>query len=343
MRKLVLLAVSVLALVALGRPATAMAYGAQGHEVVGAIADKLLRPAARARVRALLGMPLRAASTWADCVKDVMPVAGQGMRYNPVPRFRAACRRFDTPAGRARMQAYVARNWDRCAADSHGQACHKTYHYTDVAIQHDHYDRAHAGTSDHDIVAAMAAAIEVLQGRPAPGPVAIQDPTEALLLLAHLVGDVHQPLHVGSVYLDDEGRLVDPGPSGGPIDRHIDTRGGNAIEDGNTNLHAQWDVIPRSIDPAVSPAAMLRFARAIPPTPGPVAQWPARWASSTMLVAREAFAGLSFTRVGASRPGNWVVTLHDRPAYEATRATLQHRQLTLAGARLAQVLNALWP
>ena len=33
---------------------------------------------------------------------------------------------------------------------------------------------------------------------------------EALRLLAHYVGDIHQPLHVAAVYLDREGRVVDP-------------------------------------------------------------------------------------------------------------------------------------
>lgn len=342
MRKFLLLAMSALALGVLGCPAVALAFGPQGHEVVGAVADRLLRPPARARVQALLGMPLRLASTWADCVKDVMPVAGQGLSYQPDARFVDACRRFDTPAGRARMQSFVARNWSRCTPAASAQACHKTYHYADVAIQHDHYDRAFAGTSDHDVVSVLDAAIAVLQGRPAPAPVDIEDQTEALLLLDHLVGDVHQPLHVGSVYLDNDGQLVDPGPSGQPVDRRIDTRGGNAIEDGGTNLHAQWDVIPASLDPQALPAAMLKAARAVAATPGPLAQWPTRWASESVIAAREAYGGLTFTRIGAARPGNWVAVVTDRPAHEARRAALQERQLTLAGARLAQLLNSVW-
>jgi hypothetical protein len=51
---------------------------------------------------------------------------------------------------------------------------------------------------------------------------------------------------------------------------------------------------------------------------------------------------LTFTRIGAARPGNWVAVVTDRPAHEARRAALQERQLTLAGARLAQLLNSVW-
>src|SRR5207247_10088509 len=32
----------------------------------------------------------------------------------------------------------------------------------------------------------------------------------ALILLAHYVADIHQPLHVGAVYFDEQGRFTDP-------------------------------------------------------------------------------------------------------------------------------------
>jgi hypothetical protein len=69
----------VAATIALGTTTgSALAFGPQGHEVVGAIADQLLRPPATAKFKALLGsqMPLRSAATWADCAKNVDPVAG---------------------------------------------------------------------------------------------------------------------------------------------------------------------------------------------------------------------------------------------------------------------------
>jgi len=76
--------------------------------------------------------------------------------------------------------------------------------------QRGHFDRNFQGTNDHDIVAAINAATAVLLERPSPPPFKIADKREALFLLAHLVGDLHQPLHVGAVYLDKDGNLVDP-------------------------------------------------------------------------------------------------------------------------------------
>jgi hypothetical protein len=321
----------------------ALAFGPRGHEMVGAIADKLLGAHAAVAVKKNLGMPMRTAATWADCVKDVVPVAGQGLVYKADPKYHATCGPFETAAGIARMQDYVKRNWKTCSADPHVTACHKKYHFADVAIEHDRYDRAYAGTSEHDIVSAIAAAVAVLQGRPVPAPFAIKDKQEALLLLAHLLGDIHQPLHVGSVYLDSQNQPVDPGPAGTPIDKATDTVGGNDIEDGSSNLHAEWDDVSTTLNPLAPAAPLLADAKAVKPTPGDLSAWPAAWASETVLAARGAFSGLTYGKAGALKPGDWVVQFADKPAYAAQRRSVQAQQITRAGARLAQLLNAIWP
>ena len=43
-----------------------------------------------------------------------------------------------------------------------------------------------------------------------PQPFSFETKQEALRVLAHLVGDVHQPLHVGAIYLDAPGNAVNP-------------------------------------------------------------------------------------------------------------------------------------
>ncbi len=328
---------------ALGASTAGWAFGPRGHQVVGALADKLLGAHAAAEVKKNLGLPLRTAATWADCVKDVAPVKDKGLVYQADLQYHAACAAFETPAGIARMQDYVQRNWKNCSTDAHVTACHKKYHFADVAIQHDHYDRRYAGTSDHDIVSALDAAIAVLQGQPAPAPFSIKDRQEALLLLAHLMGDLHQPLHVGAVYLDAKNQAQDPGDAATPIDKATDTVGGNDLEDGGTNLHAEWDDVSSTLNPMALPAPLLADARAVAPTAGNVKTWPAAWASQTVVAAQGAYSGLSYTHAGAKKPGDWVVKIADRPAYADQRRQVQARQLARAGARLAQVLNVIWP
>ena len=96
------------------------------------------------------------------------------------------------------------------------------------------------------MVAAISAAVAVLQGKKAPAPFEIRDEREALRLIAHLVGDIHQPLHVASVYLDADGRPVDPDHDGSDPDSK--TRGGNDLRDGSHALHAERDDVPTELN-----------------------------------------------------------------------------------------------
>lgn len=47
------------------------AWGSQGHQLVGAIADQLLTDNARTHVQQELGVSLQVAATWPDCVRAV--------------------------------------------------------------------------------------------------------------------------------------------------------------------------------------------------------------------------------------------------------------------------------
>ena len=332
----------VIAIAALSCVATnsVFAWGPHGHEVSGAIADQLLTPSAKKKLQEIAGISLRSASKWADCVKDVSPKDGV-FKYQPNPKYSAACKELEATVGIARMEEYVARNSDGCGNSSATELCHKQYHYADVAIQHDKYDRSYAGTNDHDIVSAINAAIAVLQGKPAPAPLSIKDQKEALLMLAHFMGDLHQPLHVGAVYIDAFGQPMNPDLLGEKLDHRTETRGGNSIAVGSSNLHAQWDAIPTSIKSATISDAMLKEARSVAKVTGPIGKWPGAWASETVVVAQGAFEGITYNDDPAKKPG-WVAEFKDRKAYLKHRNKAQREQLAKAGARLAMVLNEVW-
>jgi hypothetical protein len=326
------------ATIAVGTPALAWDY--QGHEMVGAIADQLLNANAKLQVAQHLGFSLQEAAPWPDCVRSIVHKDDGNFDYLPSPfhpEYRTPCKSFEGKEELVRMEDYAKRNWVNCTyiPTTAGQ-CHAAYHFADVAIQRDGYDRRYAGTSDHDVVSAINAAIAVLQDRPAPAPFSIKDKKEALLLLAHFVGDIHQPLHVGAVYLDANGNQVDPDDTG--LDPNSETQGGNAIMDGTRNLHSEWDAIPDTW--GVTPdAALLADARAVPPTQGPIKGWAVSWASDTVKTAQSAFNGLTFS--GA--PHGWTVTFADRPKYEQDAEKIKWAQLAKGGARLTQVLNSIWP
>ena len=172
----------------------ARAWGDLGHSLVGAVAEATMTERARELVRGTIGVePLSAAAVWADHVRD------------DVGRFTA-----EDPASRPD-------SW----RDFSG------FHYVEVPTGFDF-----AGQPPRELKDARGAirgAIRVLNGKGELGWAATPaQRTIALRFLAHLVGDVHQPLHVGNGF-----------DLGGNACR-VKTAGvaGAARE---LNLHAFWD------------------------------------------------------------------------------------------------------
>ena len=321
---------------ALGPPA--WAWGPEGHHTVGAMADRLLAgTVAEQQVRVLLGgMSLEQASVWADCVKGVRP--GTGFDYPESGKY-PECAPFETDAGRAAMGDYVRRNDSNCDREPTEESCHRQYHYADVAIQHNRYATGFTGARRDDVVAAIAAAVHVLKNEPAAPPFSFADKREALLVLAHLVGDIHQPLHVGAVYLSVRGTRVDPDAD--TLDPETETRGGNRLwlgGPGTANLHSRWDAVPTSLTVALLTDMLIQQARAVPVTPGLAADWSTAWATDTVRIARQAFVGVRF---GAKKAGRWPTKLPT--GYAARINALKREQVVKAGAHLAQLLQAVWP
>jgi len=313
----------------------AHAWGPDGHQTVATIAAGLLKGTpTEARVNVLLGdIPLPLAAVWADCAKGISPAQGYGY---PNPGKYAECAPLETLARIAEMADYVRRN-DRQCGLAREETCHKQTHYADVALQRSRYLPGFTGTREDDVVGSLRQAILVLQGKPAPGQPSFKGPREALLMLLHLVGDIHQPLHVVSVYVDATGAVVDPDE--GPFDAATETRGGNDLIIGSKNLHAEWDSVASRVVPQPPSADVMALARAVPVTAGDVSAWSTAWATETLTVGKAAFDGISYS----TEDGQHHHAIQLPAGYSKRRTDLQREEVAKAGARLAQVLTAIWP
>jgi len=312
---------------------SAWPWGADGHRTVGLIADIILeqQPALNDRVRQILGESgLAEVSVWADCAK--------GFRI---------CRRPLTEEEKA---------------FTHDNPKHHAFHYTDVPIQQSQYRAGTAGTGSDDVVQVMKQAVNVLRGKaPNQGP-AILNQRNALWLLAHLVGDIHQPLHVGAVYFDgDCTQIVDPNVVGaGQPDFGIgstvaSTRGGNDLMISKSrNLHSYWDggtVTGAMRLVGVRDKSIEEFAMAIarnPPrgwqTAGDPETWSTQWATEIMPLAHQALTRLHIApgELVTGGPGGhctWSVgpLPRDYTSWANQQALVQ---LGKAGFRLAALLQA---
>ena len=303
----------------------AWAWGADGHRTMAAIADQLIAGShAGQEVKALLkpGETLESISTWMDCVKG-----GCGVQ---------------TPE----MAAFVAAN-----------PGHSQYHYADLPFQAAAYRLGEAGTRDTDVVQVLRQALAVLQGRVSAQtqPPAF-DRRQALLVAVHLVGDLHQPLHIGAAYLDRQGAYIRPATAAAVDRRSIfDTRGGNWLMLYGATLHGYWDV--DAVKSAMAQAGARSdadFAARLLAAPAESASLVGdpydrvvEWANESLRLAADAYLSITpglRTKVsdasGASH-NSWPISWS--ADYPAQASAVAAQRITRAGQRLALLLKAIWP
>lgn len=226
---------------------------------------------------------------------------------------------------------------------------HDTYHYANLPFQADAYALTVPGARPTDAVQTAREAIQVLKtGK------GIFSPREALRILAHLAGDIHQPLHVGNAFVSDSGPLqfvVPKGPAGWRT-----TLGGNALVYGperRFNLHSFWDSHAVNITMGTEdvPAFATRLFNELKPAAewansGDVQSWPAQWATEGLARAKDVHRGLRLVSyLGPDEEKRvqhrWLI--EQPPDYEERAKPITRKQLALAGYRLAETLKAIWP
>lgn len=198
-RPSLLLAFSVI----LSSTTAAQAYSPLGHEIVGAIADERFAGTPMAAKIAVMldGFSLENAAVIADEIK------GWDKKGVDDPRsfHYSAHRKIDR-----QLRDFWRANQPTYDLNSTAPS-HHWFHYTDVpVVPPQKYRDGTAGRSKWDIVHMIPYCIQILQGRlPEQNERKITKPV-ALILLAHYVADIHQPLHVGAAYFDPNGGIADP-------------------------------------------------------------------------------------------------------------------------------------
>jgi hypothetical protein len=306
---------------ACGAATTAFGWGDEGHRTIGAMADKLIvGTAAGEHVHALLGEEtLSTASVWADQVKG---------------------RRDQTPE----MLQF-----------KHDNPGHFVFHYTDIPFEESSYTDSSVGATNVDVVHAIPACILILEGRPSEQTLLTNvNARVALRLLVHYLEDLHQPLHIGSGYLNGT-NFVDPNGYGKPY--HSD-QGGNLLVFSATNkLHYFWDVtVVQSNMAAAHVQTPKDYAAYLltKPAPawqdsGPLMNWDRDWAKESLALSAKVHDVTVLDeddsrqdyRTGLPRP-QWDIQ-NLSPDYVAWSCKTAEAQMTKAGYRIAAVLEAIWP
>jgi|GEM_PF-344639 len=345
------------------------AYGPTAHQIVGAIADERLAGTATGKKvgQLLNGLSLEKAAVIADEIKgwDKKGADDPGIfHYRSRPRIDEQLRAFwrANPPTEDRKSAIPSHHW---------------FHYTDVPVLNvEKYADGKAGRSEWDIVHMSRYCIEVLQGnRLENNPRKITKPI-AVILLAHYLGDMHQPLHVGAEYFDQSGQKVDP-DRGKP---GLEDQGGNTIwlelpggaTHERTKLHGFWDsnavdglfpevpeTMPKEerrtkID-AAEKELVHKMAAQEPtdwrvPVNLSVRDYPEAWANAILPVAREAHERLNFEKVHTEiQEGGAVAagfakekSMPDHISYRDWSTRVVRDELHKAGWQLADLLEKIF-
>jgi len=276
-------------------------YGPRGHGLVGAIADKRLatNTTIKAKVDTLLdGLTLQQAATLPDSIKT-WDRSANGFHVTGHPQIEA------------QLRAFVAAN----PADGHPS--HHEFHFTDVPVAGDEkYADGTVGREPFDIVHMIPFCVRVLKDEePETNDRAITK-SVAVILLAHYVGDIHQPLHVGAEYFShgkpfeptdgDHGSADQGGNLLKPLSLLIKGKPATVLRNGKpVSLHSYWD--SESVDTAAGQAdddaLAQQLANSKPPNwklNGGVETWAEQMANGILALAREAHSRLSFTQIKAA-------------------------------------------
>lgn len=323
---------------------SAFAWGDDGHQTVGKIASLRIKPQTAKKIAEILkeGETLASIATWADTVKERMGKTDSDPDTNEF------------------LQDLVHNEKNR------------EWHYDDLPLNCKNYQTCTGFTPDNDIVHMLNVCIRTLQGYPdANHPLSKRN---ALRLLVHFVGDIHQPLHVGCGFIDVNGPNHTILIVKNPIvikQKHLPSdRGANdlIIDNDRKNLHSFWDFtlvtsLMTLTGQDITSDTLGTFLReTVNPQAnwnprGVVNSWAAQWATDSLRLSRDQ-TYKSVRIVGQRtipvlsggqpvvRDGKPVMqTVYDiwRPSnYETVNREVVRQQLAKAGYRLARLLDAIF-
>ncbi|HEY1584013.1 MAG TPA: S1/P1 nuclease [Chthoniobacterales bacterium] len=349
-----------------------LAYGPDGHKIIGAIADqRLAQTPTGARVAQLLdGYTLEEISIIPDTLKqwDKPGVEDPKVQryFSSHPKIAEQLREF--------WKANPPTTDEKSALPSH-----HWFHYTDVPLEGaEKYGDGKVGRSEWDIVHMMRYCIAVLQGtKPENNERKITRPV-ALILLAHFVGDIHQPLHVGAQYFDAKGNPVNPDK----VTESFPDEGGNSLRlklAGATprrhepRFHGYWDAetvmanlpqFPDSMPKEARQQQMAAAGKALtnrlakdepkdwrPPASLTPIEYPEAWANEILPLAREAHSRLRYQNVRPKLDHENMIAdgevaeapARDGLSYRKWSGQIVLREMHKAGWRLAYLLEKILP
>ena len=299
-------------------------WAAPRHQAIAAAAWDLLAESSKQKITKILaGSSLVQISTWADEIKRGHPQDPESVKFQADPRNK-------------------------------GNAA---WHFVDLPLGCSSYGAPEsiAFTRPDDIVHILRESIQAAKD----GTGSRFSPLNALRLIVHLAGDIHQPLHVACGYLRPTANTFEivASPKEAQADKLNSDHGGNLlILPNHLNLHEYWD--GHLGDDKLSNETKERLSAATAATrPSSVDvsdldSWPSDWATLSLVAARTAYEPLKVSpltqgtrSVGSSdsTKGIKVEWTNGEESYKAQCLPIVRERLATAGKNLATLLGTIYP
>lgn len=237
----------------------------------------------------------------------------------------------------------------------HRNRRHDTWHYVNLPRDLQGYDRQQFPqfTRSEDIVQSILLCIQSLR---LPGPLARFEEINALRWLTHLIGDLHQPVHIGCGYIanarTNQARLVFTDNEA--VGLESDRGGGALLLPIGGNLHGFWDsklgpdMIPHPLDSESEITLVSALVDASEngefPKETTYPSLIANWANESLEAAK--FAYPHDLRIISHNPSGskdlYEVEWEGEGSYVNRCAPIVSKRMTAAARNLAGLLDKIW-
>jgi hypothetical protein len=301
-----------------------LAYGGEGHKAIAKAAEGCLDANGRAGVQRVLGsINLASVATWPDDLKRA--ARGKGPLVN-----NAEARKFN-----------------------HDFPKNGSWHFVNLPLGMPAYADNSPFSDHNDIVHAINGCIRILEGQTTPNFSKLQ----ALRFLVHLVGDIHQPLHVGTGYyqFDAHNHVTLIREPNGALGKVNDVGGNDLFFSNSDELHAFWDtgLVTKLAGNDFQQLAGFLSGKMNPNcknshpgdwnTPGDYHAWAERWATDSVHAANEVFSGITLGAATFNPPQRLrrieITFAPSLQGYTSAHIDRETIQMVEASTHLAQLLN----
>ena len=321
-------------------------WGVTRHELIARVAKKLIKPGTAERIRQVLksledqgfSASLPDLAAWADDTKYRGPQEGD-----------------DKDTKEFLLDPINENRWK--------------WHFVNLPLNAERYSRElyPTLTYEEDVVQITKQVVRVLQGDSERF-----SQINAMRLVIHMIGDLHQPIHVGCGYFDHSGAVAklifDPETI---VHKGLESdEGGNKLKlpvDNNPSLHEYWDSRLGGPHPDISgfegdeaiitnelkeefsdkllhmiqedPQLMSADATAEAFDDSSPEDWIEEWANESLTAAREAYKSLSITGPNGEK---FNVTWEGKQAYDARCKPIAMDRMKSSARNLALLLDAIY-